>query len=174
MIPDLDFDPEPILQALDRHEVDYVLIGGLAAQLHGARIPRTRDIDITPSRDRENLERLASALRELGAKLRPPGLDEGFAVELDERTFARMVSVSLTTRYGPVDVSLLPDGTGGYEDLSVAAVLIERWGVRVRIASLADIIRSKEAAGRNKDLEHLPLLLERLSELQGHGFEEDG
>ncbi len=61
-------EPDELFACLDRHQVQYVLIGGLAAVLHGSPLP-TVDADICPSRDRENLTRLAAALRELDARI---------------------------------------------------------------------------------------------------------
>lgn len=162
-----DLDPGAILEALDRHGVAFVVIGGLAAQLHGARIERTLDVDITPSRDHENLTHLAAAMRELHAKLRPPGAEEGFDVDLDERLFRDMISVALITPHGPLDVSLIPDGTTGYDELVRNRIVVHEFGIAVPIAGLEDIIHSKEAAGRPKDILHLPILRERLLELGG-------
>lgn len=72
------FDPLRILETLDRHQVDYLVIGGVAANLHGSNQP-TRDLDLTYETSMANRERLAAALRELGAvrltisrTLRPP------------------------------------------------------------------------------------------------------
>lgn len=67
-----DLSAEPILDTLRRHAVDSVVIGGLAGMAHGSTFP-TFDLDVAYSRDRSNLERLAAALRELGARLRTPG-----------------------------------------------------------------------------------------------------
>jgi len=165
-LPD-DLEPGAILEALERHGVDYVVIGGLAAQLHGADIERTLDVDITPSRDRDNLSRLSAALRELDAKLRAPGAEDGFEVDLDERVFRDMISVAFVTAHGPVDVALIPDGTAGYEDLVRYRIVVHEFGVAVPVAGLDDLIRSKEAAGRPKDIVHLPILRERLLQLRG-------
>jgi hypothetical protein len=164
-----DLDPKPILDALERNAVEYMVIGGLAAQLHGARIERTYDIDITPAGDAGNLERLARALREIGAKLRPPGMEEGveIEIEIDERTFLNMVTIMFTTEHGWLDVSLVPDGTTGFEDLVRNRSTVQGFGSAVPVASLADIIRSKQAAGRPKDVVHIPILRERLLEIGG-------
>ena len=171
MIGPPDLDPKPILDALERNAVDYLVIGGLAAQLHGARIERTYDIDITPAGDVGNLGRLAHALREIGAKLRPPGMKEGFEIEIeieiDERTYLNMVTIAFTTEHGWLDVSLVPDGTTGFEDLVRNRSTVQGFGSAVPIASLADIIRSKQAAGRPKDVVHIPILRERLLEIGG-------
>lgn len=158
--PDVEFDPIPILEALKRHGVRFVLIGAAAAIAHGSPIP-TEDVDITPARDRENLERLANALRELGAKLRTPQDPVEFPVD---GPFLNVGEIwMLTTPHGDLDISLIPSGTRGYEDLQRNAVELELGpGLSVSVASLADVIRSKQAAGRLKDLGQLPALRQTL------------
>jgi predicted nucleotidyltransferase len=70
---------------------------------------------------------------------------------------------NLTTRYGDLDISFVPTGTGGYDDLVRDAIEVELRGTRVQLASLADIVRSKDAAGRDKDHRALPVLRELLA-----------
>lgn len=149
-------DVEKLLGCLNRHRVEYVLIGGLAARLHGSPL-LTDDVDVTPAVDRLNLGRLAAALVELGAKLRvtgAPPVDFPF----DERSFDNFTSMTLITRHGLLDICLRPDGTRGYPDLAPNAQTYSIFGLEIEVASLDDIIRSKEAAGRNKDLQALPTL----------------
>ena len=159
----LPFRPEEILEALERHLVDYVLIGGLAAAVRGSPYP-TGDVDITPATNRENLGRLAAALTELGARLRVEG-HEPIEWPLDERSFDQGTTWAFVTDAGFVDVCLRPDGTGGYPDLrrdATAEPLTET--VTVVVAALADVIRSKQAADRDRDRQVLPalrILLER-------------
>jgi hypothetical protein len=147
-----------ILEALNDREVLYVVIGGLSAILRGAPLTRTLDVDVTPSADPENKRRLAEALNDLDAKLRAPGLDEPFAIPIDERTFRGMTTMTFMTRFGPFDVCFVPDGTGGYDDLARNATVIDVDGIPVPVASLDDVIRSKMAAGREKDAQHLDIL----------------
>lgn len=167
-MPTAEPDPLEILRALERHRVRYILIGAAAARVAGAPVV-TEDIDVTPAADRENLERLASALRELGARLRTaePG---GVAFQVDARTLSGAEMWTLTTSAGDLDLCFVPAGTRGYDDLRREASR-ERLGsgLSVPVASLRDVIRSKEAAGRDKDLAQLPLLrrtLERIRERQ--------
>ncbi|MCA1824955.1 MAG: hypothetical protein LC640_11990, partial [Frankia sp.] len=82
-----------IVRVLNAHEVDYVLIGGLAAVLHGVPIG-TVDVDITPARTEPNLRRLAAALRELDARLRVAGQRDPETVEIDVRTFRLMQTMT--------------------------------------------------------------------------------
>lgn len=70
--PMSEFSPETLLRTLEAHGVDDVVIGAQAALIHGAPVV-TSDMDVTPARDPENLERIAAALRDLGARLRTPG-----------------------------------------------------------------------------------------------------
>ena len=105
-----------ILRVLERHGSRYVVIGAQAAVVHGAPV-LTEDLDVTPARDRDALERLCAALTELGARLRSPGDPEGvpFPIEPDMLTTAE--SWTLTTRAGDIDLVFSPAGTGGYDDL---------------------------------------------------------
>jgi hypothetical protein len=155
---------ERIAETLNRHKVKYVVIGGLAALLQGVPLTRTADIDVTPAPDPANKKRLAAALRKLDAKLRAPGLAEQMKIPLDERTFTGMTTMTFVTRFGPLDVSFVPDGTNGYDDLVRNARVLEREGVRIPVASISDITRSKRAAGREKDAEHMTILMEHLDE----------
>ena len=149
--------PQELFDVLGRHRVDYVLIGGLAATLHGSSA-LTNDADICPDPSSENLERLAAAVREMKARVRNEAEPDGVAFSADPEFLQRMQLVNLTTRFGDFDIAFQPAGGHGYEDLVRRAVEIEVDGTVVRVASLADIIRSKEAANRPKDRATLPIL----------------
>lgn len=156
----------PILRVLAAHEVDYVLIGASAAALHGSPL-RTNDADICPSRERPNLERLAAALEELDARVYSSATFEGLDWTRDAAALDNAEMWNLVTPFGRLDITYEPSGTRGYPDLAKDAATFDVGGVRVRAASLQDVIRSKEAAGRPRDEEHLPTLrklLERLTE----------
>ncbi len=151
-------DFEAIVRILNKHRVEYVVIGGMAAIVQGVPLPRTFDVDITPASDRKNYTRLAGALIEMEAKLRAPGLDEGIEIPLDHRTFQHMTMMTFVTMFGPLDVAITPDGTTGYEDLKTEAVVVTRSDLQIPVSSIQDIIRSKRAAGREKDADHLTIL----------------
>jgi len=145
------------LEALSRHRVKFVLIGALAARLHG--FPRlTADADITPAGDKPNLERLAAALNELDAKVYTESVPEGLAFDCSSITLARARMWNLVTQAGRLDIAFEPAGVDGYDDLKKDAERFEAFGVRFLVASLDDIIRSKEAAGRPKDLDDVAIL----------------
>ncbi len=154
-------DPERLITTLARHGVRYVLIGAVAARLQG--FPRmTADADITPARDPENLVRLAAALRELDARVYTEAVPEGLAFDCSAAMLARADMWNLVTAAGRLDIAFQPTGTGGYEDLLRGAIPFVVFGATLEAASLPDIIRSKEAAGRPQDLQDVVILREML------------
>jgi hypothetical protein len=137
--------------------VNFVLIGALAARLHG--FPRlTADADITPAGDKLNLERLAAALKELDARVYTEAVPEGLAFDCSPATLARARMWNLVTRAGRLDIAFEPAGVKSYDELKKDAERFEAFGVRFLVASLDDIIRSKEAAGRPKDLDDVAIM----------------
>jgi hypothetical protein len=151
------FDPERLIRVLGRHHVKFVLIGALAARLHG--FPRvTADAAIAPADDRHNLERLAAALEDLDAKVYTESVPEGLAFDRSAAALSRARMWNLVTMAGRLAIAFLPAGTGGYEDLVKGAEEFEAFGVRFLAASVDDIIRSKEATGRAKDEEDVLIL----------------
>lgn len=152
-----DFRPERILEVLAAHRVDYVMIGGLAAAVHGSDLV-TGDLDITPATGNANLTRLSHALDDLDARIRTDDVPDGLPFAHDAESLARGAVWNLVTDAGDLDLAMRPSGTQGYDDLRRDAIAIEILGVPTRVAALADIIRSKEAAGREKDRAALPML----------------
>lgn len=148
MPSDLDFDPLPLLEALGRHGVDFVVVGGVAGSAHGSAYP-TYDLDVAYERSAENLERLAAALRELRATLRgaPPGLP----FQLDAETLRQGANFTFTTAHGDLDILSHLDGAPSYAALKAAGMVADVRGATVVVASLDHLIAMKEAAGRTKD-----------------------
>lgn len=154
-----------IVEVLTRHGVDFVVIGAFAAITQQAPIPATRDIDFTPERGAANLGRLSAALRELGARIRVDGIEEGFPFNHDAESLGAVRVWNLVCDQGEFDLSFAPSGfDGGYADLVGNAHRMLVGDVVVLIADLADVIRSKEAAGRPKDLRVLPTLYAHLAQ----------
>jgi len=155
------FAPERILRALARRRVRYVLVGAIAARLQG--FPRlTADADIAPATDADNLKRLASALRDLEARVYTESTPEGLAFSCDAGTLGRSNLWNLVTDAGRLDLIFKPSGTEGYEDLARSALTFEVFGIEVQAASLADILRSKRASGRPQDQQDVLLITEML------------
>ena len=151
------FDPDEILRVLHRHGVEFVLIGGMAAALHGSDVV-TFDLDLAPRSEQDNLRRLALALRDLDASIRIEGEPDGIDLDTHADLLERAQVLNLATRAGNLDVVRRPAGSSGFEDLRRDAMTITVGGVPVLVASLADVIRSKEAASREKDRAVLPAL----------------
>jgi hypothetical protein len=148
-----------IVDVLNRHNVTFVVIGAFAAIAQHAPVAATRDIDLTPDSSIENLTRLSAALEELGARIRTDAVDEGLPFDHDGRSLAASSVWNLICPFGEFDISFLPSGiAGGYQELAVRAHRMRVDSVDVMVADLSDVIRSKEAAGRPKDLQVLPIL----------------
>ncbi len=157
-------NPDAIVAALNRHQVRYIVIGAFAAIAQQAPIPATRDIDITPEDSKENLARLSGALTELGARIRTESVPEGLPFRHDATSLAGAEVWNLICADGEFDISFHPSGfAGGYAQLAVNSRRVRVGDAEVVVADLADVIRSKESAGRPKDLRVLPLLYRHLS-----------
>lgn len=139
-----------MLEALEAQRARFVIIGGTAAVIGGAT-HLTFDLDITPDRSTENLDRVAAALRGLGARVHELPAEAEEIFRLDGRTLAQGSTWKFITEHGELDVVLDPDGTKGYDDLRRNAVTTEVYGLTLLVASLEDVIRSKEAADRPRD-----------------------
>lgn len=150
---------------MNKHEVKYVVIGGVAATFHGSPV-LTQDADICPAKDQANLEKLARSLKEMGARVYAPDLQQGLPWTGDSTQLSRAEIWNLVTKFGRFDIAFSPSGTQGYEDLAKDSVVFELEGIPVPVASLRDVIRSKEAAGRLRDRQHLPTLRKLLERLQ--------
>lgn len=162
------FEPlnaEGILTALNEAGVEYIVIGALAATLQGSPL-RTEDLDICPSDRTENLQRLGKALEALEAKEWDPHKDDLVNRRFDAGMFRADGLWILVTKHGRLDLVFDPAGTAGFRDLSASAVDLEIDGLVVRVAHLADVIRSKEATGRDKDRQQLPTLRRLLERLE--------
>jgi hypothetical protein len=164
-----DFDPTRMLSTLDEFDVQFVLIGGMAAVLHGD-VGVTVDLHVVPNREDENLERLARALCALGARIRTESEPEGLPFDCSAAFFRHLspdAMVNMTTKAGDLDVTFRPSGTEGFADLRRDALEIEAGDrLTILVASLEDVIRSKEAAGREKDRLALPRLRRLLDRLR--------
>jgi hypothetical protein len=144
-----EFSPRELLMRLVKGEVDFVVVGGVAAVVHGS-VAFTQDLDIAYAPDVANLDRLGAVLVDLDARLR--GVTDDVPFVPDGRTIRRTRVLTLTTPLGSIDLLAQPDGAPVYETLRAHAALEDVAGVRVPVASLEDLIAMKKAAGRLKDL----------------------
>jgi predicted nucleotidyltransferase len=143
------FEPQRILGLLTARGVDFVLVGGYAAVLHGS--PRvTRDLDLCYATDSANLRALGKVLTELHARPAAPDADLPFVA--DERTLAQVELLTLETDAGRLDLMTAPAGSPGYERLRSNAARYEVGGFLVKVAEIDDLLLMKAAAGRPKDL----------------------
>jgi hypothetical protein len=157
-----DFHPQKIFEVLDEHEIDFVVIGAMAAVLQGAALTATFDVDIAAATTDENRTRLASALRAMDARLRLGPGEEPVQIPVDARLLSRVSVMTFVTEHGPFDVLFEPAGAPEYETLRDRAQLVTRSGITFRAAAIEDVIEMKRAAGREKDAEHVALLLDYL------------
>lgn len=166
---------EELFRLLDTHGVRFVVVGGLAATVHGsARV--TYDVDVVPDWSPGNLEHLAAALRAAGAKLHPRGQAEPVDFPLDAASLRQFEVSTWRTRYGDLDVILgTPTSRRGqlarYDELAERAVRRTAFGLTILVADLDDVIESKAALAREPDLVALPELHRLRDRLAGHGHE---
>ena len=158
-------DAEKQLVLLGQYEVECVIVGGVAATLHGSSLT-TRDLDVCYNRVPENLTRLIRALRSVNARLR--GAPEDLPFILDDETLRRGLNFTFQTELGDVDLLGEMSGVGGYSEASENADVMELFGYRFQVLSLPKLIAAKRAAGRTKDLLALPEL-EAIYEFQQSG-----
>jgi hypothetical protein len=153
-VPELD--PGTIVRVLNKHRVRYVIIGGIAAELHDLPVPATVDIDVTPARDHKNLERLARAFDELEAGLYTAEEAGTWFPRTPVELWAQYDTLHLMTKAGPVDIVFAPDGApSGYNDLAPHAIPAQLDDQTVMVITVAKWEALKQATGRAKDLEHL-------------------
>jgi hypothetical protein len=160
-VESMSADLEQIVPVLVRAKIDFVLIGGKAAILHGsARV--TFDTDIVYERSKGNLERIAKLLKSHKPYLRgaPPGLP----FVLDVATLRNGLNFTLTTELGDLDLLGEVVGGGNYRDLLPHTFEVEAFGVKFRCVDLPTLIKLKRAAGRPKDLESIAELETLLDE----------
>lgn len=159
-----EFRPELMLKVLRVHGVSFVIIGGFAGNIHGSPLITT-DLDICHERSEENLDRLASALVELGAAL--DGSPRGGPQRPDLSVLQAVANLRTTTDGGGLDLFSEPYGTKGYAELLANAEEVDALGEVLLVCALEDLVRMRRASGRPIDLlslTHLDALLEQIEE----------
>jgi hypothetical protein len=157
--PAADF--ESILRALSLRHVDFIVVGGVCAVLHGAPV-QTFDLDLVHSREPDNLKRLVPALRELKARYRTHPRQR---IEPSEADLASPGAHLLVTSLGPLDLMGRIAPGQGYADLLPKTIDVDAGGkLRLKLLTLEALIEAKEAAARAKDRAMLPVLRQTLKE----------
>ena len=157
-MPDREIsDPERIFAVLAAHRVDYVVVGGLAVQLHG-HVRTTNDLDLIPAPGGPNLARLADALNELGARVLNPGSER---IAIDAKMLPRATPWQFATSAGDIDVLHDAPGASAFPELRARALEVDLGEHRIPFAGREDLIRMKRAAGRTIDLGDIAALTEQ-------------
>ena len=152
-----------LIEVLVDGNVDFVLVGGVAATVHGsARL--TQDVDVVYSRDPANLSRLSAALKAHSPY--PRGAPPNLPFLFDEETLRRGLNFTLTTDLGDLDLLGEITGGGGYEELAPHLISTQIYGFECKCLDLPVLIHVKRAAGRPKDLEAIAELEAILEEQQ--------
>lgn len=149
-------DAERIFAVLAAHHVDYLVVGGVAVQVHG-HVRMTNDLDIVPAPNRANLDRLAAALRELKARVLNSGAEN---LEIDSAMLPRATLWQLSTELGDIDVLHDAPGAASFDELRSRSLVVALGSIEIPIAGRDDVISMKRAAGRPIDLEDIAALTE--------------
>lgn len=153
--PERPLDLRELFRVLDEHGVDYLVIGGVAAQVHGRR-RTTKDLDVTPAPDPDNFTRLAAALVALDAH--PAELGPSASTPTAEQLRLAPVVPPLTTRHGELHILNDVPGATVYAEMRTRALSTDFDGIVMRIVGVDDLIRMKQAVGRPSDIEDIEAL----------------
>ncbi len=152
------------VQALVDSGVEFIIIGGWCAVLHGSST-LTNDLDIFFPRGADNVRRLVAALKPFRPRLR--GLPADLPFIFDEATLRNGTVFTLATDVGDIDLLAEVSGLDPFDKVQALAVTVEAFGRKVRTLDLKSLVQAKRAAGRDKDLRTLPEL-ESLLEAEEH------
>lgn len=154
-----------LIAALTRNAVDFVVIGGVAAQLHRLPMPATIDLDITPSRSPENLVRLAKVFDEIDAALATADEYGTWFPRHPISNWAQYDMIHLVTKFGLLDLVFAPEGSeDGFNELIRESQKLQLGKQSVRVISVNTWERLKTATKRDKDIYHLLLLARHRNE----------
>jgi len=155
-------DLQKLLKALHQEQVEFVIIGGLAAVLQGSAYV-TADFDLCYSRKKDNLEKLARALASFHPLLR--AIPDRVPFRLDLSALRSGMNFTLATDVGDVDILGEVTGMGSYQQVEAFSEVMEIFGINCKVLTLEGLIKAKRALGRAKDLRILPEL-EALAEIR--------
>lgn len=149
-------DIEALLRALVSADVEFIVVGGAAAVIHGAPVT-TQDLDIVPQQAQENLDRMLDVLNQLDTRFRPVRADRDIAPSAVH--LAGNSQLNLITRHGPLDVLLRLDDARGFDELVRQSHEISDGDLRFRVIDLDALIEIKRSTGRARDALVVPMLL---------------
>jgi hypothetical protein len=156
------------LRLLAENDVDYLLVGGVGARIQGSATT-TQDIDIMPEPSSLNLDRLAQALSNQETEKKEAGSTAYLPHDLiDSMEFRTSDVSSYRTRFGVIDVLMELPGVGPFDAVRRNARRYQWEDVTISVASIDDIITSKETADRAKDRRALDALYEARDHLREH------
>jgi hypothetical protein len=154
--PERPLDLRELFGVLAEYGVDYLVIGGVAAQVHGRR-RTTKDLDVTPAPDPKNFERLAAALVALDAH--PAEFGASAPTPTAEQLHVASIVPPLVTQHGELHILNVVPGAADYAAMRARALESNLSGIAVRIVAVDDLVRMKQAAGRPSDLEDVEVLM---------------
>jgi predicted nucleotidyltransferase len=163
--PERPLDLRELFRVLAEHGVDYLVIGGVAAQVHGRR-RTTKDLDVTPAPDPENFERLAAALAALDAH--PTELGPSAPAPTAEQLRVAPIVPPLTTRHGEIHILNEVPGATAYAGMRTRALRTDLDGIAIPIVGVDDLIRMKRTTGRPSDIEDVEALT-TVARRESHG-----
>ena len=155
-------DLSAVLEGLIKADVNFILVGGLAAVVQGAPVT-TMDVDIVHSRSSENIVKLLAFLKSIGAVHRRP---DNKVIEPTKRDISGKGHALFSTRLGPLDVLAVIEEGKTYDDLLEHTVDVKFRGHTIKVLDLKMIIELKKASRDPKDKQRLPVLEETLRQLQ--------
>jgi len=148
-------DLEGLLDLLSEAGIEYIVVGGAAAVLHGAPIT-TQDVDIVHRPDPGNVDRLLDLLAKIDARVRDPA---GRVLRPSREDLLGEGQLNLTTTSGPLDVLCrLHDGRD-YAELAPSTVIMSDGTWHLRVLDLPTLIQIKSTTGRARDRLVVPILL---------------
>ena len=155
-------DLSALLEGLIEADIEFILVGGLAAVIQGAPVT-TMDVDIVPSQSPENISKLFAFLKSIGAFYRR--LDE-MVIEPNREDLTGRGHALFATRLGPLDVLAVIEEGKAYDDLLENTIEIEFRGHVLRVLDLKTLIELKKFTKDFKEKQRLPVLKETLRQLK--------
>jgi hypothetical protein len=161
---------EPIIEGLNRHDVRYVIVGGVAVVLHG-HVRLTADLDLAIDLSSREAAKAIEALVEMRFRPRAPVDPKDFANPAIRNRWVAEKGMTVFSMYDPTDpvrqVDVFAENPVDFEELWERSLVMDLAGISARVASISDLIRMKRIAGRLQDLADVEALERISSEAEG-------